>query len=275
MSIIDRLMEMAATLPPDPPAAELPPAPAAETPAPPQPERPYCVCYLMGRCADGAERDKGRLLHAVKHGRAFCRATHGRQSAGWSEHQEGVEVTCRGCLRKLGLLDGEPLSHDVVLALPDDAEVRIMVTGEEHRWIFRHVLRVCVDRELRLYCETKLVVDWARGVLADKLVLSMHVVLPEKLGQAFVAGVDVSEGAKTYLEWTYAAAGDRFRLRELCRGANDRHSFEQEPGLVRAMPLPFPVLDVIEDEGRSYRVPFRKDEAGNLGYFTFPRTTLR
>jgi len=55
---------------------------------------------LMGRCADGAERDSGRLCHAVpaNTGRALCGAEVGRMSAGWAP---GETVTCEPCARKL------------------------------------------------------------------------------------------------------------------------------------------------------------------------------
>lgn len=80
---------------------------------------------LAGRCLDGAERDGGRLFHAVpvpiteddkaaprtateahlvelaNYGVALCGAKPGRQSVGWSAHG-GDEVTCKRCLKKLG-----------------------------------------------------------------------------------------------------------------------------------------------------------------------------
>lgn len=65
---------------------------------------------LAGRCANGAERDRGRLYHAVPMrygsvtgdiwGPALCGQKPGRLSAGWSE-AAGTEVTCKRCLRKL------------------------------------------------------------------------------------------------------------------------------------------------------------------------------
>lgn len=146
MGIIDRLLEMAAQMPPAPPIVP-PSAPEwscftcgyrgdeadfsttkegacpecgtqsgdgfgmaenehrkpASQPAAPPPARPYYVRYLMGRCANGAERDTGRLLHAVKGATALCGKSYGRQSAGWSEHQDGAAVTCPKCAKKIAV----------------------------------------------------------------------------------------------------------------------------------------------------------------------------
>jgi hypothetical protein len=57
---------------------------------------------LMGRCADGAERDSGTRYHAVPRGahRAVCGAEPGRRSAGWSSHA-GAAVTCARCVARL------------------------------------------------------------------------------------------------------------------------------------------------------------------------------
>jgi hypothetical protein len=68
---------------------------------------------LAGRCANGAERDGGRLFHArllEEHGAdwyAVCGAKPGRRSAGWAYWRpEDRRVTCKRCaakLRRLGL----------------------------------------------------------------------------------------------------------------------------------------------------------------------------
>jgi hypothetical protein len=56
--------------------------------------------YLLGRLANGAERDKGHLVHAVPPcGPALCGADYGRMSAGW-QNAESAEITCPRCLKK-------------------------------------------------------------------------------------------------------------------------------------------------------------------------------
>ena len=60
--------------------------------------------YLTGCCANGAQRDAGRLFHAVPgnsaFGKALCGATPGRRSSGWSE-SEGKAPTCDRCRSSL------------------------------------------------------------------------------------------------------------------------------------------------------------------------------
>lgn len=105
MNFFDYIRGLAAHLPPSEPQRGGHPGPFGgpgyAPPSPPEPPRDHDVCYLLGRCADGAERDGGRLRHAVRGYRALCRATHGRQSAGWSAHQANAYVTCPRCLKKL------------------------------------------------------------------------------------------------------------------------------------------------------------------------------
>lgn len=74
--------------------------------------RDHDVRYLLGRCANGAERDGGRVRHAVRDHRALCEAAPGRRSAGWSPHQADDCVTCRQCLKKLAAEDREKMQTD-------------------------------------------------------------------------------------------------------------------------------------------------------------------
>lgn len=61
---------------------------------------------MTGRCANGFERDGGRLVHAIKSvsfpgwGAALCGAKPGSKGNGWSEHKQAA-ATCPRCLRKL------------------------------------------------------------------------------------------------------------------------------------------------------------------------------
>jgi hypothetical protein len=62
----------------------------------------YRAVYMLGRCANGAQRDTGRKVHAKPDGqwRALCGAEPGSQSAGWTENDQPA-VTCPRCLAKL------------------------------------------------------------------------------------------------------------------------------------------------------------------------------
>jgi len=63
------------------------------------------ISYMLGRCANGCERDKGKLLHAINNHswRAVCGAAPGKRSAGWREYAPGEDapsilaVTCPKC----------------------------------------------------------------------------------------------------------------------------------------------------------------------------------
>ena len=67
---------------------------------------------LAGRCANGAERGSGVVVHAVECApddlrfgipaftRSLCGKTHGARSAGWCDRRD-LEITCPKCLRVL------------------------------------------------------------------------------------------------------------------------------------------------------------------------------
>jgi len=59
-----------------------------------------------GRCANGSERDRGKVAHAVAPNawRALCGTEPGRTSAGWSQWKAEA-VTCPRCARKLRELE--------------------------------------------------------------------------------------------------------------------------------------------------------------------------
>jgi hypothetical protein len=60
--------------------------------------------HKIGRCANGAERDQGYVLHAIIDGSwtAACGAQPGHKSAGWSSYPKPAEeVNCPRCLKKL------------------------------------------------------------------------------------------------------------------------------------------------------------------------------
>ena len=97
----------------------------------------------------------------------------------------------------------------------------------------------------------------------------------------FFAGIDISPGAKTYLEVPDTRVDDwhgyptTFRLTEICKGARDRvHLDDQDPALVRPIVCPFPIPDRIRIEFGRFRVPFLLN-TGELAYFELPPSTLR
>lgn len=64
---------------------------------------------LAGRCANGHERDQGRVVHAVydmgnsfgdMESTALCGKTHGPRSAGFVSRDD-LAITCLKCLKKM------------------------------------------------------------------------------------------------------------------------------------------------------------------------------
>jgi hypothetical protein len=71
----------------------------------------FVIRYLAGRCWNGAQRDAGRLYHAVAanedgFGKAVCGAVPGRRSNGWAAPAwDEAEVTCPKCRKRLAALE--------------------------------------------------------------------------------------------------------------------------------------------------------------------------
>lgn len=67
----------------------------------------YKILRKTGRLANGNEGGAGTLFHAVNGHVSLCGTTHGRLSS-WS-FEEGEQVTCSKCLKKLKNLKGGDL----------------------------------------------------------------------------------------------------------------------------------------------------------------------
>lgn len=171
-----------------------------------------------------------------------------------------------------------PLEHQIKLALATGAQLTLLYFSDhEQRWIFAYdyIGERAPGAPPAVANDVRLVANYVDGVLAERLVLSMHIVVPARLGQQYFAGVDISPGAKTYLEFIYERAGDRFGLAEICKGARVRLRFDQAAlALARPIEFPFPVLvDFVLEHGK-YSVPFLTN-SGWVASFELPQTTLR
>jgi hypothetical protein len=138
-----------------------------------------------------------------------------------------------------------PYAHKIELPLASGAKLTLrFFSDREQRWIFAYdyVGERAPGTAPTVANDVRLTANYADGLLTSPIVLSMHVIVPARLGQRSFAGVDISPGAKTYLEFTYERATDGFRLVEICKGARERLRFDQ-PGLalVRPIKFPFPV----------------------------------
>src|SRR6478672_2103977 len=99
-----------------------------------------------------------------------------------------------------------PLEHEITLDLASGAHLRLLYFSDrEQRWIFSYDY-VSPERAREppdVINKVCLVANYADGLLKSNFVLSMHVVIPSRLGREFLAGLDISPGAKTYLEFNY------------------------------------------------------------------------
>lgn len=187
----------------------------------------------------------------------------------------------------------DPIEHEIKLELASGARLTLLYFSDrELRWLFSYdyIGEKDPGAAPEVVNKVKLTADYADGLLATQIVLSMHVIIPERLGQQFFAGMDISPGAKTYLEFTYerrvvepgregGSSLDRvdteFRLIEICKGAKDRvRVADVAPALVRPIEFPFPVPDRIPAEYGWYRMPFRTNH-GDIANFELPTKTHR
>ena len=173
------------------------------------------------------------------------------------------------------------LVHDITVDLASGARLTLLYFSDtEIRWIFAHdyVGEKLPGQTPDLVNKLRLTADYAQGVLADTLVLSMHVVVPSRLGREYFVGVDISPGAKTYLEFTYRREPDEqgpYVLVEICKGARDRVRLDPSmPGLMRPIEFPFPVPDRLFVEHGRLLVPFLTNN-GVVHHFKLPWSTVR
>ncbi len=147
---------------------------------------------------------------------------------------------------------------------PATLEVSVF-TDWTARWIFKHrfLRREAGDRgAVQMVNDSTLVVDYGDEGAIAKVELSMHIILPHRLGQVRLAGVDVSPGAKTFLTFEYrlepkarCPSAPTFVLSAITRGASHRLELD-EPALLTPLHFPFPVPERIEPVCGKYRVPF-------------------
>lgn len=165
----------------------------------------------------------------------------------------------------------DQLQHEITLRLSSGAHLRIIYfTDRELRWIFSYDY---VDHEI--VNDVRLLANYTNGILASPLVLSMRIVIPRRTGHEFFAGLDISPGGKTYLEFSYERSPVIYRLTEIRKGARARVRLDAaEPAIIRPIAFPFPVPDSIPIEIGWIRVPFRTN-TGDIEHFNLPERTSR
>lgn len=174
--------------------------------------------------------------------------------------------------------DPLPRQHEITLDLASGARLLLLYFSDQVlRWIFsyNYTSPKQPGTPPDILNQIRLVADYTSGLLESKFVLSMNVVIPSRLGQKFLAGLDISPGAKTYLEFSYERSANEYRLIEICKGARDRVRLDTaELAILRPVAFPFPIPDRVPLEFGKFRIPFRTN-AGSFEHFELPESTRR
>lgn len=183
------------------------------------------------------------------------------------------------------------------LRLDSGAWLKLLVFSmQEQTWVFTYRYRKFNpenDRQVDVVNDYRLVVPYLNTTLnftqperlePNRVTLSMNVILPQRLGQVYYVGVDISPGAKTFIQFHYEPVsepviedksqpplgGQVLRLVEMEVGATKRIRLnEQKPALMKPIDFPFQVLDRLVPRFGVYYVPFL-DEDGKEQHFEFP-----
>lgn len=229
----------------------------------------YAAQMLLGRL-----KKAGLVEHASSEGSSRWRlSAKGHRTA--QQLQDKMQAASTAPTHRPSITAKAPLEHKISLDLCSGARLAVhYFSDHEARWIFAYDYAGTPD----IVNETRLVANYTAGLLDQELVLTMHVIVPARLGQEFYVGVDISPGAKTYLTFRYGCSvlvPDTYTLVEICKGVHDRVRLDEtEPGLVRPIEFPFPVPDRLYFEHDKLHVPFLTN-AGSINYFDLPRSTLR
>jgi len=170
-----------------------------------------------------------------------------------------------------------PDSYKITHNLKDDVKLEMYVFNhDEHRWIFTYnyfyeVQKAESKTPISVVNDITLVVNYNKRVITDNLNLRMHIVRPDKKGQRFWLGIDVSEGSELNAEFKYEKKGDLFEMKLADFGNYGRVDIDYlGEGLVNQNKnIPFPIEDTIKKEFTDYKVPFLTNE-NKLAFFEFP-----
>ncbi len=169
------------------------------------------------------------------------------------------------------------IPREYKISLPQgEARLDILLFSDvEHRWIFTHnfLKRQSEERNAQpiLTNKTCLVVDYDRGIVSG-MELSMDIKRPDKRGQVYWLGIDISPESHLFVEFKYEKQGDLFRMKTIKTGVGQIFNLDSlaESNLPRRpFEFPFPLKDRVERDAEGYKVPFLKND-GTAAYFIFP-----
>ena len=156
----------------------------------------------------------------------------------------------------------------------------LMFSHQEHRWLFEYRYVAGEDHKVDILNKYRLVIDYTDGIASGEVVLSMEIVFPERRGQEYLCGVDISRNSKVFIQFRYrketGSDVPAYRLEEFEVGCGKVYKLENpEAGaLINPVEFPFEVRDRITRESGLFRVPFKVDETRSDD-FSFPNNIVK
>lgn len=204
--------------------------------------------------------------------------------------QEGADSIPIHALESLATtLDKKAKSLRFALDLDNGATLEILQhPWGDQTWIFSYRYEEMDGRDIKLLCDWKCVLRYGDERLIPDVGVTMHVIIPERMGQQYYLGVDISPGAKTFLQMEYKhdREGAPLILESITKGAATKIEIPKQEGLVQPVELPFPIViaDRIERQSHTdkdgtvhvfgdYEVPFPfkgEDDAQEVRRVSFP-----
>lgn len=172
---------------------------------------------------------------------------------------------------------GRKTPNEYKIELPyGEAHLDILLFNDiEHRWIFTHnyLKRQSAERNAQPILTNKscLVVNYNLGQVSG-IELSMDIKRPDKRGQVYYLGVDISPNSHMFVEFKYEKQGELFRMKSIQTSTSQRVDLDalaksQVP--MKKFEFPFPLKDRVERELDGYKVPFMQNN-GVESFFVFP-----
>jgi hypothetical protein len=143
-----------------------------------------------------------------------------------------------------------PKCYVLEQTLDSGANLRILIfESGEIKLIFKYKYceRPARGTQPTLINESVLEVSYLNGFISDCL-LSMNIIVPPLLGKQFAWGVDISPGAKTYLEFEYKFSGGALCMTSVQIGAQRKIELNEPSDIDQfrhLIPSLFPLNEII------------------------------
>lgn len=112
-----------------------------------------------------------------------------------------------------------------------------------------------------LVCEFSCIASYELGILKEFKIF-VHVTIPERLGKVYAWGVDISPGAKTFVEFNYKIVVDEecrinlLKLEFVQVGSQPKIYLDDLEGIMQPVNFPYPIENDLKVEFGKVNVPF-------------------